>query len=267
MGTAGKLLVVDDDAGVREALAVALGTRYEVRTAASGADALDALCTSPFELVLLDYRLPDLLGTSILQVIRRFSPTTPVLVITGVDSEEVTAAALREGASGCLRKPIDTWDLHARVAALLSPSRPHPGRRHSLADPPAIPIGPADRGGAIQRVLRHMQAHLGTALSLGAAARVAGLSKYHFCRRFKASTGLSFREYLARQRIARAEELLREPGRTITVIAHDVGFKDVTHFGRVFKRLVGRRPSEVRQQALGARAAGAIGPGDDQHLT
>lgn len=82
-------------------------------------------------------------------------------------------------------------------------------------------------------------------------ARATGMSKYHFCGRLRSCTGLSFREYLARGRIARAKELLRDRGRSITDIFPDVGFKDRTHFGRVFKKLEGQLPSEFRRRSGG----------------
>ena len=104
-----------------------------------------------------------------------------------------------------------------------------------------------------------MDAHLDSTLRLEAVARAAGMSKFHFCRRFRACTGLSFREYLTRRRIARAKDLLKSTGRSITDIFPDVGFKDMTHFGRVFKKLEGQLPSEFR------RRAGGDAPRDPAH--
>jgi YesN/AraC family two-component response regulator len=61
---------------VREALVAALAPRYEVRTAATASAALDGLCTQPFDLILLDHRLPDLPGTDVLKLVKRFFPST-----------------------------------------------------------------------------------------------------------------------------------------------------------------------------------------------
>jgi len=107
-----------------------------------------------------------------------------------------------------------------------------------------------------------MEAHLDSPLSLYQVAREAGMSKFHFCRRFVACTGLNFREYLTRRRIARAKELLRDDGRSIGDIARDVGFKDTTHFGRVFKRLERQLPSAFRRRAEGGgeRSVGTAEP-------
>jgi YesN/AraC family two-component response regulator len=258
MASTGTILVVDDDPGVRESLSAALSTRYRVHTAASASEALDALCAHSFELILVDYQLPDLLGTAVLQAVKRFFPDIMVIVITGVGNEDVAVQALRGGARDYLRKPIDFRDLHARIGALLplrhlgNERRSHPSFEE--IDPGAqwsgLPaaLESADKARAILRGVRYMETHLDSALRLDAVARAAGMSKYHFCRRFKTVTGFSFRDYLARQRISRAKELLLDTGRTITEIFRDVGFKDMTHFGRVFKRLEGQLPSKFRRR-------------------
>lgn len=268
MGSAGTILVVDDDAGVREALAAALSARYTVETVATASAALDTLCTYPVDLILLDHRLPDLAGVDVLKLIKRFFPSTLVILITGYGSEDVAIRALRGGARDYIQKPIDCAELQARVAALLNLRRNGTERRQnpyvqeqSAAYPLALPENDpqrSDLGRAILKAIRHIDAHLDGALSLAAVARAAGMSKYYFCRRFKACTGLHFREYLVRRRIARAKELLKTTGRSITDIFPDVGFKDMTHFGRVFKKLEGQLPSEFRRGIRGSLSRGPV---------
>ena len=258
MGSAGTILVVDDDSGVREALETALSTRYQVETAATASAALDALAANQFDLVLLDYRLPDLLGTSVLQTIKRFFPSTLVILMTGFGTEDLAVQALRGGARDYIRKPVDFLDLHSRVAALLALRRAEMTHRLNpyvhQTDPaahwplPETDLKTTEHGRAILKALRYMDKHLDGGISLADVARAAGMSKYHFCRRFKASTGVYFREYLTQRRIAKAKELLQDTGRTVTDIFREVGFKDMTHFGRVFKKLEGKLPSEFRRR-------------------
>jgi YesN/AraC family two-component response regulator len=261
MGSEGTILVVDDDAGVREAIEAALATRYEVHTAPTAAAALDALAMDQFDLILLDYRLPDLTGTSILHTIKRFFPSTLVILMTGFGTEDVAVEALRGGARDYIRKPVDFRDLHTRVSGLLAFRRAEMAHRlnpfANQADPAVpFPLPESDTkaselGRAIMKALRYMDEHLDSVLSLADVARAAGMSKYHFCRRFKASTGLHFREYLARRRITRAKQLLQDSNRTVTDVFREVGFKDMTHFGRVFKKIEGRLPSEYRRRGEG----------------
>ena len=114
------IFVIDDDAGVREALEAALSPQYQVQTAATATAALETLASHHFDLILLDYQLPDLLGTSVLQTIKRSFPSTLVILMTGFGSEDVAIQAFRGGASDYLRKPIDFQDLLARIEALLT---------------------------------------------------------------------------------------------------------------------------------------------------
>ncbi len=258
MGSAGTILVVDDDPGVRQALAAALSARYQVQTAATASAALDTLAAHRFDLILLDYRLPDLPGTSVLHAIKRFFPATLVILMTGFGTEDVAIQALRGGARDYIRKPVDLRDLHSRVAALLALRSAETTRQINTRAGPATPAAPwpllasdlqrTEHGRAILKTLRYMDEHLDSRLSLADVARAARMSKYHFCRQFKTSTGLYFREYLLRRRIAKAKELLLDTGRSMTDTLHEVGFKDITHFGRVLKKLEGALPSEFRRR-------------------
>lgn len=258
MGSQDTILIVDDDPSVREAIEAALASRYTVHAVADASAALDAICAQPYDLILLDHRLPDLPGTDVLKLVKRFFPSTVVILITGFGSEDVAIEALRGGARDYIRKPVDCMELQSRVAALLDLRRAATERRQNpyvQQQAPQYPLAisdpqlqPADLGRAILKAIRYIDEHLDAVLNLAAVARAAGMSKYHFCRRFRTVTGLYFREYLARRRIARAKELLRDQGRTITDVLHDVGFKDMTHFARVFRKLEGQLPSQFRRR-------------------
>ena len=64
---------------------------------------------------------------------------------------------------------------------------------------------------------------------------------------FKSVTGLTFREFLTRRRIVRAIDLLRDQDRSLTDVYLDVGFKDLSHFSRVFRKVTGQSPSRFRR--------------------
>jgi YesN/AraC family two-component response regulator len=258
MTSEGSILIVDDEASVREAVAAALAPHFAVVGADSAAAALDALCSQPFDLVLLDYCLPDVPGTEILRLIKKFFPATLVVIITGHGSEDVAVQALRGGARDYLRKPFDARELGTRVRSLLALRRSAAERRRNpLADPyggnpfrrPGIAEDPevAERARLVFRAVRYIEEHLEEELTLADVARVAGMSKFHFCRRFQVCTGQHFRDFLARRRVERAKELMRLQGRPLTDIFRDVGFRDMTHFTRFFKRIEGQVPSKHRR--------------------
>jgi AraC-like DNA-binding protein/ligand-binding sensor protein len=83
-------------------------------------------------------------------------------------------------------------------------------------------------------------------LSLGAVARAAGASVFHFCKLFRKSTGLKFTDYVARVRLEDARTRLANPNLRISEIAYDVGFQSLTQFNRTFQRIFGQAPSEYR---------------------
>ena len=90
-------------------------------------------------------------------------------------------------------------------------------------------------------------------LDLDAMAREAGYSRYHFARAFAATYGETPRAYLTRRRIERAKMLLRTANLSVTEICFLVGFSSLGSFSSRFRVLVGRSPSEYRDDAV-ARA-------------
>ena len=84
-------------------------------------------------------------------------------------------------------------------------------------------------------------------------AAVAGLSKYHFLRLFKATYGVTPGEYLSQRRIERAQDLLRATNLTVTEVCHAVGFSSLGSFSSRFRAVVGESPSDFqRRYAAGA---------------
>ena len=93
-------------------------------------------------------------------------------------------------------------------------------------------------------------------LSLEQMAKALNVSTFYFCKMFKKATGLTFTDFVARSRIEKAKTILLNPNARISEAAYDSGFASITHFNRVFKRVVGQSPSEYRQQlpAFGGKA-------------
>ena len=87
-------------------------------------------------------------------------------------------------------------------------------------------------------------------LSLGQVAKAVNTSTFYFCKMFKKITGINFTEYLSRVRIEKAKNLLLNPNLSISEIAYEVGFQSLTHFNRVFKKIIGQSPTEFRGQLM-----------------
>jgi AraC family transcriptional regulator len=97
------------------------------------------------------------------------------------------------------------------------------------------------------RVMDFVQAHLGQDLSLEALAEQAGFSSYHFARLFRQTTGASPHQFVLRQRIERAQHLLKEREVPLARVASECGFANQSHLTQAFKRYLGLTPRAYRQ--------------------
>jgi YesN/AraC family two-component response regulator len=237
------VLIVDDDARVRSCVRSALEATAPVVEAEDGERALAILRqrarTGGVDVVLVDYVLPRRSGLELLRATRRAWPWIRVVIVTGFGSEDLAVQALRAGASDYLKKPIQLDELTKTVAALATPAPSGagvPGARSARA-----PVHPN-----IRIALAFMREHFAEAVTLAHAAREAGLSRFHFCRLFHDQTGIPFHEYLHRLRVSRAQTLLGDRYLRVSEVAYAVGFNDLSHFDRTFRKVVGRSPTEYR---------------------
>jgi AraC family transcriptional regulator len=99
----------------------------------------------------------------------------------------------------------------------------------------------------LRKIRELMVAHLEDEFSLIRLAREADLSKFHFSRAFKRTTGLTPSQYFIHLRLEKARRLLRETDRSVIEIGFDVGYTNPSHFARIFRREVGISPSEYRR--------------------
>jgi AraC-like DNA-binding protein/ligand-binding sensor protein len=98
----------------------------------------------------------------------------------------------------------------------------------------------------IARAKQYIAEHQTEELSLDQVAKSVHTSKFYFCKMFKKATGINFTDYLSRVRTERAKNLLLNPNLRVSEIAYEVGFQSLTHFNRVFKRILGESPTEYR---------------------
>ena len=246
------VLVVDDDARVRSFMRIALQGIARLVEASDGEHALRALEQqgSSLDLVLVDQVIPKPSGLEILRLVRLEWPWIPVVMITGFSSEGLAIQALRAGARDYLRKPIELDQLRQTVVNLTRarPSATRPGPEIPVEECAQAAVEPAraiHRG--IDRALAFVCGHFTEAITLSEVAREASLSKFYFCRLFHREMGLSFREYLQGLRVRRAGTLLADPRLSVTEVAYAVGFNDLSHFIKVFRKIVGIPPSEYRK--------------------
>jgi AraC-like DNA-binding protein len=109
-----------------------------------------------------------------------------------------------------------------------------------------------DRRRAVEAAL-FIDAHSHEPIDLDRAAGAVGLSSFHFLRLFANILGVTPHQYLVRSRLRRAARLLAQDVRSITDVALDVGFGDLSNFVRTFHRAAGVSPRSFRRAAKGDR--------------
>lgn len=114
------VLVVDDERNTREGLKMALSREdRSVHTAEDGRDALQQMRDRSFDVVVTDLRMPRIDGMELLKEVRKRSPETEVIVLTGYGTIETAVEAMREGAKGFIRKPVNIDELENEISHVL----------------------------------------------------------------------------------------------------------------------------------------------------
>jgi AraC-like DNA-binding protein/ligand-binding sensor protein len=99
----------------------------------------------------------------------------------------------------------------------------------------------------IRRARAYILANHADPIDLDRVAQAMHVSTFYFCKMFKKATGLTFTDYLSRVRVEKSKTLLLNPHLRISEIAYDVGFKSLTHFNRMFRKIAGESPTVYRE--------------------
>jgi putative nucleotidyltransferase with HDIG domain len=137
-GTQPTVLVIDDEAGPRDALKVILRTFYNVRSAENAKTALEVLDREPIDVITLDQKLPDRHGLDLLKDIKYHRPDVEVIIVTGYGSLKSAMEGIRQGAAGYLLKPFNVNELTTLIQQTLDKKRRLDFLRHCLRTLPDL---------------------------------------------------------------------------------------------------------------------------------
>jgi AraC family transcriptional regulator len=101
---------------------------------------------------------------------------------------------------------------------------------------------------ALRRAIERLRSDSDADVSLAALASDAGLSRFHFCRAFKESTGLSPHAWLRQHRLEQAMNMLRDTDTSVVSVAAALGYASQTAFAAAFRKLTGETPSDWRRR-------------------
>ena len=114
------VLIVDDEIGVRESLKMILGKDYQLLEADSVNAAIPKVQENRPDVVLLDVLMPKTDGIEVLRRIKEIHPACAVIMMTGLNSQHVSAKAMKFGAFDFIGKPFDVVELRQKVSRALA---------------------------------------------------------------------------------------------------------------------------------------------------
>jgi two-component system response regulator MprA len=135
MGSQMRILVVDDEPAVRQAISRALALEgYDVQAASGGAEALERIADGAVDAIVLDVSMPAPDGLEVARRLRDAGDRTPILMLTARDAVDDRVAGLDAGADDYVIKPFALRELLARLRALMRRGGESPGETLSFAD-------------------------------------------------------------------------------------------------------------------------------------
>ncbi|HEX7323979.1 MAG TPA: helix-turn-helix domain-containing protein [Rhodanobacteraceae bacterium] len=214
------------------------------------------------ECICVEYDYPDRTRLRLLSLLRREFPTLPLLMLTEFHSEALAIWAFRSRVWDYRVKPLDAATL-AGLFDAMARAEPATSAHGWIAQ--ALPNALVAPAGHLRRplvayprtatALAWISEHYAESCRAGTLAGLCHLSESEFSRAFHREQGVSFRRFLMQFRIARARDLLVEPGVSVSEIAYGVGFNDLSQFGRMFRRVVGIPASDYQRTVRAIRAA------------
>ena len=243
------VLVVDDNAEVRQYVAQLLGGEYDVRQAADGKEGLDTALKTVPDLIVCDVMMPVMDGLEMCRRVKAETATShvPVILLTSNAQENQRAEGYDCGADAYITKPFSSKVLLSRVRNLLENRKRLKYVYASGADDEAKDAADPDSRfmADFGRVVRERMSD--SSLSVETISSALGLSRVQMYRKVKQLTGQSPVEIIRVTRLKKAEHLLKSTKMTVSEISYDVGFSSPSYFSKCFKDYFGCQPGEMRE--------------------
>ena len=249
------ILVVDDNADMRQFLQGIFSREYQVETAADGAEAEDIIRAKRIDLVITDLMMPNVDGLELTQFIKQNSDTDyiPVILLTAKTAIESRLQAMQYGADDYVTKPFEPEYMRARVQNILQ-QRTHleqSYRQRLMRLEPQQSDEPVPSDTFLAKLLNVMDRQMdNNTLTVDDLVEEMSMGRTVFFNKLKSLTGLSPVEFIREMRIKRAAQLLEDRKYNITEVTYMVGMNDSRYFSKCFKNTYGITPSEYRKQKM-----------------
>ena len=249
-----KILIADDEEEIASYIRNELGNWYRFDAAPNGKEALKALLTSDYDLVISDIIMPEMDGITLLKNIKG-NPNisdVPVILLTSKAEVKDRLEGLRRGADAYLAKPFSMDELHILIDNLIDNVRrlrgKFSGAQRQEAKLEKMEVK-SNNDELMDRIMKCINEHLSDPeFNVEKLTENVGISRAQLHRKMKEITGISAGDFIRNLRLEQAASLIRQHKINVTQVAYAVGFNNQTHFSTVFKKHFGVTPSEYAEQ-------------------
>lgn len=249
------VLIVEDNAELRNFLSSALRAHYYVHEAVNGKDALAVLPDLSPDLIISDIMMPEMSGLELAKAIRDDLSVShiPLVLLTAKDDIESKLQAMEYGADDYITKPFSSAYLEARIENLLKQRQQLQEYYRASLTSGVISVSKPNVTSQddvfIQRVMKYVEENIDDSeLSIDGIAAFIGMSRSSMFKKIKSLTGLAPVDFLKEVRLQRAAQLIETEEFNVSQVAYMVGLNDPRYFSKCFKMKFGVSPSEYNKK-------------------
>ncbi len=251
-----RVMLVDDEPIIVEGLMRSVEwEKWNCRVVATANDGLEGKRLIEEErpdIVFMDICMPEMDGLRMIASIHSEFPNLEVCVLTGYRDFEYAREAIRLGVTRFLLKPSNMDEIEEAIEAM----RANLQKKGNFGDSEPKEAAEEQKESTsssfiVKNALAYIEENYTQKLTLSDVAEKNYVSQWHLSKLLNRHTGQSFSDILNHVRIEHAKELLKDPALRIGDISEQVGFLDMAHFSRVFKKQEGVSANEYRNRVLG----------------
>lgn len=250
-----KVVIIDDEPIIVEGLSrLAPWQEYHcqvVGTAGDGQEGLELIRSLRPDIVFSDIYMPKMNGLLMAAALKSEFENLELSILTGYRDFDLLQEALRLGVTRYILKPSSMEELEEALKAMTEKLRKrgiYPENQNDLPKEVAEPQNEQAGSFLVNNAIAYMKKNYTRKLTLKEVADHIYVSQWHLSKLLNGHTGQSFSELLNTIRVDAAKELLKDPALRVGDVAETVGFLDLAHFSRVFKKIAGVSANEYRNR-------------------
>ena len=255
-----KVAIIDDEPIIVEGLSrIIAWENYQCKlagTASNGKEGLELIRRIKPDIIFTDISMPGMDGLQMIAAIRVEQPNTCISILTGYRDFDYAQTAIRLGVCRYLLKPSKLSELEEAVEFMVGELNNRPSIQKDNENEAVSSVAEVENDGSagsfiVRNALEYLDTHYAEKITLTELADKMYVSQWHLSKLLNKHMKKSFSDLLNEVRIREAKKLLMDPSLRVGDVAEKVGFLDIAHFSRVFKKYTEMSANEYRNKTFG----------------